>query len=102
MPIVPSNDAVHWTQGKRDAAIARSCHKSALEHIDSLREEFTDMIKRKQWVLFPGDLIKHKSGLQLSPIDVVPQQDWHPCTILDYSYFGINDDTAKLALESSV
>ena len=71
-------------------------------HIDFLREDFTKMIKRKQCVLLPADLIKHQSGLQLSPIGVVPQQDWRPRTIADYSYFGVNDDIAKLAPQFSV
>ena len=95
VPVVPTPERIPWNQGKRDTALARGCHKSALEHIDFLRTKFTDMIKHKQWVLLPADLVMNQPNLQLSPLGVVPQRDRRPRTISNYSYFHINDDTTK-------
>ena len=55
------------------------------------------MIKRKQWVLLPADLVMDQPNLQLSPLDGVPQRDGRPRTISDYTYYHVNADTLKLA-----
>ena len=57
VPVVPTPESVPWTQGQKEATLARGYHKSALEYTNFLRTEFTDMIKRKQWVLLPTDLV---------------------------------------------
>ena len=57
------------------------------------------MILRCQWIVLPYDEVKHLPGLRLSPIRVVPQCDCRPCTIVDYTFFGINNETCRLALE---
>ena len=97
VPVVPTPESIPWNQGKRDAALARGCHKSALEYIEFLRSEFTNMIKRKQWVLLPADLVMDQPNLQLSPLGVVPQRDQRPRTISDYTYYRVNANTSKLA-----
>ena len=86
-----------WTQGQREAALQRGPHKSAQDHIEFLREEYTDMIKKGHWILLPADLVKHMPWLRLSPLGVVPQRERRPRTISDYSYFLVNADTLKLA-----
>ena len=60
------------------------------------------MIKRKQWVLLPANLVMNQPNLQLGPLGVVLQQDWRRRTISDYSYFYVNDDTTKLAPQSAM
>ena len=102
VPVVPTPESIPWNQGKRDAALARGCNKSALEHIEFLRTEFTDMIKQKQWVLLPADLVMDQPDLQLSPLGVVTQRDRRPRTISDYSYYLINADTSKLAPQTAM
>ena len=60
------------------------------------------MIKRKQWVLLPADLVMDQPNLQLSPLDVVSQRDRRPRTISDYSYYLVNTDTSKLAPQTAM
>ena len=60
------------------------------------------MIKRKQWVLLPVDLVMDQPSLQLSPLDVVPQWDRRLQTISDYSYYLVNADTSKLASQTAM
>ena len=91
-----------WDQGRREAALARGPHKSAKEHIEFLRQEYTSMIKKGHWVLLPADLVRANRNLRLSPLGVVPQRERRPRTISDYSYFGVNDDTVPLAHQSAM
>jgi len=86
-----------WTPGKIASALARGPHKSAKEHVPFLRSEYCDMIKKGHWVLLPADALSQYTDLRLSPLGVVPQHDRRPRTIVDYSYFGVNDETLALA-----
>lgn len=86
-----------WTKGKIASALARGPHQSAKEHVPFLRSEYCDMIKKGHWVLLPADALSHYTDLRLSPLGVVPQHDRRPRTIVDYSYFGVNDETIALA-----
>ena len=36
VPVVPTPESIPWNQGKREAALARGCHKSALEYNEFL------------------------------------------------------------------
>ncbi|GKZ00083.1 hypothetical protein MPSEU_000961700 [Mayamaea pseudoterrestris] len=90
-----------WTLAQKQMALKRGPHKSAFEHTAFLREEFTDMIKKGHWTVLPASQVLGMEQLRLSPLGVVPQRDRRPRTISDYSYFGVNDDTAAVApLES--
>lgn len=86
-----------WNKGQKAAALERGPHQSAKEHIPFLREEFCDMIEKGHWVLLPADLVIDRPELRLSPCGVVPQHDRRPRTISDYSFLGVNDDTAAMA-----
>ena len=55
------------------------------------------MIKKGHWVLLPADALSQYTDLRLSLLGVVPQHDRRPRTIVDYSYFGVNDETLALA-----
>lgn len=53
-------------------------------------------------LLLPYKAVKGPLGLCLLPIDVVPQQEWQPWVIVDYSFFGINDNTVWLSQHHSL
>ena len=56
-----------WTEGERQAALKRGPHRSATEHTLFLREEFSSMIEKGQWVVLPYSVAKGLPGLRLSP-----------------------------------
>jgi hypothetical protein len=59
------------------------------------------MIKKGYWTVLPASSIIHVANLRLSPLGVEPQRERRPCTISDYSFSKVNDDTLPLApLES--
>ena len=55
------------------------------------------MIKKGHCVLLPANSVSGYTNLHLSPLGVVLQQDSRQCTIVDCSYFGVNDKTVPLA-----
>ena len=65
-------------------------------------EEFLDFGRKGFWVVLPFDSVKHEKGLRLSPIGCVPQDGRRPRMIADYSFWGINDETQKLAPEGAM
>ena len=70
-------------------------------HLDFLYEEFEDMINKGQWLILPASAVKEWPGLRYSPPGVVPQRGRRPRWIVDYSFWGINEETLPLAaLES--
>jgi hypothetical protein len=56
-----------------------------------------DFCAKGFWMLLPYDDMRDLPGLRLSPIGVVPQRDWRPRVIVDYTFFGLNDETLKLS-----
>jgi len=60
-----------------------------------------DMINKGQWLILPASAIKEWPDLRYSPPGVIPQRGRHPRWIVDYSLWGINEETLPLAaLES--
>jgi hypothetical protein len=57
---------------------------------------------KKIWMLLPFDDVKNLPGLQLSPLGVIPQRERRPQIIIDYSYYGLNDQTVKLCPTESM
>lgn len=55
------------------------------------------MLLKLQWTLLPAALVTGLQQLRLSPLGVVPQKDRRPRTIVDYTFYGVNDDTVPLA-----
>jgi hypothetical protein len=53
-------------------------------------------------MLLPYEYVKHIPGLRISPIGVVPQRERRPRIIVEYSLYGINADTVKLAPSDSM
>jgi Reverse transcriptase (RNA-dependent DNA polymerase). len=91
-----------WTKEQLDRAMMRGAHKSCQEHLNFLSEEFVDMINKGQWTILPYSVIKELSNLRLSPPGVVPQRDRRPRWIVDYSFYGINQDTLPLIAEDAM
>ena len=91
-----------WSPAVKQARFLRGPHKSALEHSEFLAQEFLDFCRKGYWMLLPYNEVKDRPELRLSPIGVVPQRERRPRVIVDYSYFGVNDDTLKLAPQESM
>jgi hypothetical protein len=91
-----------WTRQQIQRALSWSPHESAYEYLDYLTDEFVDMINKGQWIVLPYSAVKHLPGLCISPLGVIPQRDRHPCWIVDYSWWAINDDTLPLAAMESM
>jgi hypothetical protein len=75
----------------------RGPHKSARDYIEFLREEMLDFIKKGFWLLLPYAELRPLVNLIIHPIGVVPQQSRRPRIIVDYSFYGFNMETVKLA-----
>jgi hypothetical protein len=86
-----------WTMAQKEAALERGPHQSAKAHTTFLRSEFADMIRKKQWILLPAALVVTQEELRLSPLGVLPQRDRRPRSIIDYTFFRINDETVVMA-----
>ena len=85
-----------WSRQRVDAALKRGPHKSCMEYIDFLEEEFVDMINKGQWVILPASVACKLRQLRLSPPGVVPQRDRRPRWICDYTWSGVNPETINL------
>ena len=99
-PVVVQSEP--WTSSLLDERAARGCHASAKEHKEFLMEEFLDFGRKGFWILLPYDEIKHEPGLRVSPIGCVPQDNRRPRMISDYSFWGLNEETAKMAPEGAM
>lgn len=86
-----------WTPGRIAMALARGPHKSATENAAFLCLEFADMMRKGHWTMLPAEDVRHITNLRLSPLGVVPQRDRRPRPICDYTFFGVNDETATSA-----
>ena len=90
-----------WSREQVSTALARGAHKSCMGHMNFLYEEFEDMIQKGQWLVLPASAVKDWPGLRYSPPGVVEQRERRPRWIVDYSFWGINEETLPLAaLES--
>ena len=86
-----------WTTEHLDSCVERGPHKSAMEHLSFLRDEFTDFARKGFWLVLPYREVRELPGLRVSPLGVVPQDGRRPRVIVDYSYWGLNEDTVRLS-----
>ena len=86
-----------WSHTQISAALSRGAHRSCLEHLEFLHEEFVDMIQKSQWVILPAKAVQSLPGLRVSPPGVVPQRERRPRWICDYSWSQVNEETLPLA-----
>ena len=91
-----------WDREAISIALARGSHQSALGHLEFLRDEMADMIDQGYWVILPYSAVLHLPNLRLSPLGVVPQRDRRPRVIVDYTFWGINEETVPLAPTESM
>jgi hypothetical protein len=82
---------------EKDSRMKRGPHQSAQAHIEFLREEMLDFIKKGFWLLLPYSELRPLLNLIIHPIGVVPQRARRPRIIVDYTFYGFNADTVKLA-----
>jgi hypothetical protein len=54
-------------------------------------------MRKGQWIVLPALLAQKIKGIRIRPIGIVPQRDRRPRTIVDYSFYDVNDDTAPIA-----
>jgi hypothetical protein len=80
-----------------DKTIKHSPHKSALQELMLLWLEFTTVMRKGQWTLLPAPLAHKLKRLCISPIEVVAQCNNRPRTIVYYSFYNMNNDTAHVA-----
>ena len=86
-----------WTSLTLAEAVKRGPHKSCLDHIDFLEEEFVDMMDKGQWVILPFSVVSTLKNLRISPPGVVPQRGRRPRWICDYTWSNVNQDTVPIA-----
>lgn len=91
-----------WSADRIEQAITRGPHKSAHQYAGFLYGEMADMCDKGQWMVLPYSQVKNVPGLRISPIGVVPQHDRRPRTIVDYSFYDVNDETVPLAPAESM
>lgn len=60
------------------------------------------MIQKGQWTILPLSVVKDFVNLRVSPPGVVPQRDRRPRLIVDYSFYGVNDETLPLVADGSM
>ena len=76
--------------------------------MEFVREEMLEFDQKGFWLVLPASEVQRllDSGeirsLRVSPMGVVPQRDCRPRLIVDLSFYGINDDTARLAPPESM
>ncbi|KAI2493227.1 hypothetical protein MHU86_21301 [Fragilaria crotonensis] len=85
-----------WTHEQIMTAAKRGCHKSARDHTEFVCEELVDFCRQGYWTVLPLDAVQHWPELRLSPLGVVPQRERRPRLIVDYTFSGVNQDTARL------
>ena len=91
-----------WTEARLLQALRRGPHPSAKNYHDFLREEFTSMVAKGQWIVLPFNQVKHLPNLHLSPPGVIPQRERRPRWICDYTFSGVNKDTIDLFPQGSM
>jgi hypothetical protein len=86
-----------WSPELRQAHLDRGSHQSCEDHFDFLREEMLKFAENGFWTLVPYCLVLALANLRLSPLGIIPQRNCCPRLIVDYSFWGVNDETVILS-----
>jgi hypothetical protein len=86
-----------WSPELRQARFKRGSHKSCDNQFEFLQEEMLEFVEEDFWTIVPYRLIKTMHNLRLSPLGIIPQRDCRPCLIVDYSFWGVNNETVGLS-----
>lgn len=86
-----------WDTARCDEAVARGSHPSAHADRNFVFEEMIDFCSQGYWLVLPYSLVRNWPSLRVSPLGAVPQRDWRPRLIVDYSFSAVNQETLPLA-----
>jgi hypothetical protein len=95
-------DDPDWTLSQLDAAVAKGCNHSAIEHKDFIAEEMMEFARDGFWTILPYAKVRQLPGLRLSPAQIKEERDRRPRFIADHKSWGINDHTIPSAPNESM
>ena len=93
---VPTKSAP-WSRDQCDPAVARGPHQSSQLEREFVAEEMLDFCLQGYWIVLPYAVATTLKGVRISPLGVVPQRDRRRRLIVDYTFSGVNADTAQWA-----
>ena len=86
-----------WSEDTKDSYVERGCHRSANEHAEFLRDEMSEFIDSRFWVVLPYSLVCDTPQLQLSPAAVKEERERRPRLLCDHSWYPVNETTCPHA-----
>lgn len=86
-----------WDQATIVEAAHCGSHRSAEEDIEFVCDEMLQFCAQGFWTVLPLSVALALPHLRLSPLGVVPQRDRRSRLIVDYTFSGVNTETARLA-----
>ena len=91
-----------WSLDELQQALRHGSHVSARHYSQFLRSEMATMAQQGFWVILPASIALSLPGVRFAPIGVVPQRNRRPRTIVDYSFWGLNDESLRTHLPNSM
>ena len=86
-----------WALDRVRRAAERGSHRSAKDEVEFVCLEMLEFCEQGFWTVLPLEAALQLPHLRLSPLGVVPQRNRRSRLIVDYTYSGVNDETARLA-----
>ena len=86
-----------WNAERLRLAAQRGSHRSAQDEVEFVCSELLEFCAQGFWTVLPLQVALQLAHLRLSPLGVVPQRNRRSRLIVDYTYSGVNDETARLA-----
>lgn len=86
-----------WERAQILQAAQRGSHRSAADDIEFVCVEMLEFCAQGFWTVLPLSVGLTLPHLRLSPLGVVPQRDRRSRLIVDYTFSGVNTETARLA-----
>jgi hypothetical protein len=86
-----------WGMDRLRLAAQRGSHRSAKDEVEFVCLEMMEFCEQGFWTVLPLQAALRLPHLRLSPLGVVPQRNRRSRLIVDYTYSGVNDETAWLA-----
>jgi hypothetical protein len=83
----------YWTRSQCDQAIYRGPHPSASRQFAQfLLADMHNYVQMGYWVVLPYTAVRHYKQLRIVPAGVVPQRERRPRPIMDYTFYGTNQE----------
>ena len=86
-----------WDSCRIRLAAQRGSHRSAKDKVEFVCLEMLEFCEQGFWTVLPMQAALSLAHLRLSPLGVVPQRNRRSRLIVDYTYSGVNNETARLA-----